>query len=67
MKSEFSAENLFFLLSVLRIKSLFRVADAIFVEEAKDIYSVFISEDSQLMVNLSAETRDRKCFPRCCC
>lgn len=73
MMGELSAENLFFILSVLQLRAIFcQVIDGTpsttpkdpesFVQHADKIYDAFISEESQLMVNLSADVRESMNF-----
>lgn len=59
MRSEFSSENLLFILSALKFKASFPAINPInspqIREAAKHIYAHFVSHESLHQVNLSAE------------
>jgi hypothetical protein len=74
MMSELSAENLYFIMSVLKLReTYYQYIEGFpttkpkdpkkFAQCAKNIYNAFISEESQLMVNLSADVREGIHFP----
>lgn len=62
MKGEVSAENLYFILAVQKFKASYPSLNPIrtnqLIMDATAIFNQFISEESQNMVNLSADIRD---------
>ena len=64
-KSEFSHENLMFIMTVYRFQAMYPSFNYIrtdkLVSDAQQIYDLFISDESTNMVNISADVRESKC------